>query len=452
MGRFRSKANCGRAGLYLAFVVLAGPIPMGLASATSAPAFAPPRSYDVGLDPIHVVAADLNADGKLDLVTANASSDYVSVLLASGGGRFARSESYDTNDQGGPFAIATTDFNGDGKRDLAVADAGTSEVSLLIGAGDGTFDDLAVAHFNVGARPTGIAAADFNGDGKQDLVTANLAETSVSVLLGNGDGTFRTAANYPAGTSPDSVVVADANRDGKTDLAVANFDSNDVSVLLGNGDGSFRAPASFAVGTKPHPIVVADLNADGKADLVTANHDSNNLTVLLGNGDGSFQGASYAAGQTPVSVAAADFDGDGRLDLVSLDADSSKISILLGNGDGTFQARASFPFDKDLYALTAADLTGDGKQDLAVTAGDSTVSVFRNVTGLPGCTVPDLRRQTLAKARIALTHANCTLGTQRRAYSKKVKRGRVISQKPAAGTQLSNSAAVSVVISRGRKH
>src|SRR5881409_3587521 len=163
-----------------------------------------------------------------------------------------------------------------------------------------TVSFIARGDFKVGTHPHWMAASDFNGDGRPDLATANSDSNNVSVLLGNGDGTFQAAPTLVAGSRPESVAVGDINRDGVPDLAVANSGSSDVSVLLGNGDGSFQAARAFAVaGTTAPAMAVADLNGDGRPDLAVANVGSlqtpgqipGNVSVLLGNGDGTFQEA-----------------------------------------------------------------------------------------------------------------------------------------------------------------
>src|SRR5262249_20769798 len=138
---------------------------------------------------------------------------------------------------GTPRFVAVGDFNGDGNEDLVWANFGFSNLGMLLGNGDGTF--RAVPNFSgVGLlRPISIAVGDFNGDGVQDLAVANNGSNDVSVLLGNGDATFQGARNFAAGRLPSSVAVGHFNGDGRQDLVVANSGSNDVSVLLGNGDG-----------------------------------------------------------------------------------------------------------------------------------------------------------------------------------------------------------------------
>src|SRR5262249_27621203 len=153
-----------------------------------------------------------------------------------------------------------------------------------------------------------------NGDGLLDLVTANGDGATVSVLLGNGDGSFQNAHNFGAGSNPQYVAVGDLNGDGRLDLAVANGTSDNVSVLLGNGDGSFQNAQNLPAGTFPFPVAVPDVNGDGRPDLAVANDifPEGTVSVLLGNGDGTFRRTgAFAAGIRPRSVAVGDVNGDG---------------------------------------------------------------------------------------------------------------------------------------------
>jgi FG-GAP-like repeat len=175
-----------------------------------------------------------------------------------------------------------------------------------------------------------VAVGDFNGDGKLDLAVANNGSNNVSVLLGNGDGTFQPALNFTVGSNPSSVAVADFNGDGKPDLAVANNDGNNVSILLGNGTGTFQAAVSYGVESGPISMAVADFNGDGKLDLAVASDGNNTVSILLGNGDGTLQPAAlFATENILVSIAAGDFNRDGRLDLVGADEATSAASVLL---------------------------------------------------------------------------------------------------------------------------
>ncbi len=279
-----------------------------------------------------------------------------------------------------PLSVATADFNGDGKLDMVVTNDGSNNVSVLMGKGDGTFQ--AAVNYPAGTNPTSLTVGDFNGDGKLDLAVANNGTNTVSIFLGKGDGTFQAAVNYPAGTNPTSVAVGDFNGDGKLDLAVAN--SGNVSILLGNGDGTFQTAVDYGVGSNPSSVAVGDFNGDGKLDLAVANADNiaiGNVSILLGNGDGTFQTAvNYPTEANSASVAVGDFNGDGKLDLAVASGGTGNfsigtVSILLGNGDGTFQAAVNYPTKWKSSFVALGDFNGDGKLDLAVSSISSDISI-----------------------------------------------------------------------------
>ena len=218
-----------------------------------------------------------------------------------------------------------------------------------------------VTTFNTGNSPGSVMLADFNQDGRLDVVTANLRSNSVSVLLGNGDGTFQAAKNTNVGVTPDSLTVGDFNRDGKVDIAVTNRDLNIVSVLLGNGNGTFQSPEMYRVGANPSYVVTGDFNNDGRLDLAVV--ASGQLSVLLGNGDGTFQKAVNSSFSGSV-LAVGDFNGDGKLDLASGFAHS--VFVALGRGDGSFREQTQVMrwANAEVGPLTAVDTNRDGKLDL----------------------------------------------------------------------------------------
>jgi len=185
----------------------------------------------------------------------------------------------------GPFSVAVSDFNLDGKPDLATANQNSNTVTILLGDGMGGFTQPAGSPVGVGALPLSVAVGDFNLDGQPDLAVANAGSDNVTILLGDGMGGFTQAAGSPVGVGalPLSVAVGDFNLDGKPDLAVANTSSNNVTILLGDGAGSFTQPAGSPVtaGDTPRSVAVGDFNLDGKPDLATANTGSNNVTILL---------------------------------------------------------------------------------------------------------------------------------------------------------------------------
>jgi uncharacterized membrane protein len=384
--------------------------------------FQPVVTYDSGgFSAESVAVADVNGDGKPDLLVANTCATNgafncvngsVGVLLGTGDGTFQSAVSYGS-DGTGASSVAVRDVNGDGKLDLFVANACGNNgnygcmigsVGVLLGNGNGTFK-AAVIDASGGYEPYSVAAGDVNGDGNPDLLVANECGNTddcngvVGVLLGNGDGSFQPVVTYNSGGyDAQSVAVADVNGDGKPDLLVANdcatsncASGGGVGVLLGNGDGTFQAAMSYGSGGQDaESVAVADVNGDGKPDLVVANGDGS-VGILLGNGDGTFQAAmSYASGGTNASsVSVADVSGDGKLDLVvanscaSDDCANGSVGVLLGNGDGTFQAAVSYS-SGGVYtdALVLGDVNRDGKLDLVLASEYATNSVTNGSVGV----------------------------------------------------------------------
>jgi hypothetical protein len=347
------------------------------------PSFAPALTLPAGNDPFAVAVGDFNGDGKPDIAVANAGGGVagnVSVLLGNGDGTFQAAVNYRAGT--GPDAVVVADFNSDGKLDLAVANPPDGTVSILLGRGDGTFKPA--VNYHAGAGAARLAVGDFNGDSKLDLVIGSSTGVcgGFSVLLGNGDGTFKSAVSYDVGACHRGVAVGDFNGDGKADLALVGGLGlvGKISVLLGNGDGTFQAAVDYAVGAGQHSIAVGDLNGDGKADLVAANYVSATISVLLGNGDGTFQTAvNYDVGQNPQSVAVGDFNGDGKADLAVANSGDGTISVLLGNGDGTFQPAVNFYAGTRPDYFAVGDFNGDGTPDLAVpVSDDNNIAVLLN--------------------------------------------------------------------------
>jgi hypothetical protein len=347
----------------------------------SANGFQTPVTYAAGTNPHGVVVSDFNGDGKADIALANTGSNSVSVLLGNGNGTFNGAQNYTAGTA--PASVAIGDFNGDGKVDLAVSNAGGNNVSVLLGNGDGTFQPA--ANYAAGAGPSAVTAGDFNGDGKVDLAISNAGGNNVSVLLGNGDGTFQPAANYAVGAAPSAVAIGDFNGDGKVDLAVSNAGGNSMSVLSGNGDGTFQSAVNYAVGAGPSAVAIGDFNGDGKVDLAVSNAGGNSVSVLLGNGDGTFRSAvTYAAGNAPSAIVAGDFNGDNRTDLAVTNASTNSVNVLTGNGDGTFTAPVSATASLQPVSLAVGDFNGDGRADLAVAiAGSNSVSVLAGAPNIP---------------------------------------------------------------------
>jgi len=277
-----------------------------------------------------------------------------------------------------PHSVAVGDFNGDSKRDLAVANQGSNTVSILLGTGAGSFGPK--TDFGTGSSPFSVAVGDFNGDGKQDIVTANQSGNSVSVLLRNaGNTSFEPKVDFAVGSGSWSVAVGDFDRDNKLDLVTANGNSNTVSILLGTGTGSFGPKTDFGTGFVPRSVVVSDFNGDSRLDLAVANQGSDTVSILRGTGTGSFEPKTdFGTGSWPTSVAVGDFDGDSRLDLATANYFGFTVSILRGTGTSSFGPKNDFSTGMWPESLGVGDFNGDGKLDLAVTRGEFgfTVSIL----------------------------------------------------------------------------
>ena len=191
-----------------------------------------------------------------------------------------------------PMAVASADFNGDGWQDLVCVDYADFTVIMFTNNGRGGFAPASTNTLATGAAPLWVAAADVNGDGRPDIITANYGLSTITILTNNGSNGFTLATNISTGTStqPYYVVAADINGDGRTDLIVANYSTSTLSVFTNNGAGVFAlasAPSTGA-GTGPIAVAVADMNGDGRPDLISANYNTGTLSILTNAGNGQF--------------------------------------------------------------------------------------------------------------------------------------------------------------------
>jgi hypothetical protein len=267
-----------------------------------------------GVCPGPVVTGDLNGDGRLDAVVADSGDGYgcagrwLRVLLGNGDGTFQPERTYAAGIQ--PQTVLG-DFNGDGVLDLVaqvwridILFPGTPTgryLGVWLGNGDGTLREASLLPV---AYPIGsLAAGDFNTDGRLDLVLSDVGyptfQGNVRLYLGNGDGTLQAPLRYDLATGPLSLAVADFNRDGRLDLVLGNwefsyFGTTAVSVLLGNGDGSFQEPLYYDADRGRQWVAVGDFNGDGYADVVAVHSSSANVSVLLNAAD--WPGTPHAGG------------------------------------------------------------------------------------------------------------------------------------------------------------
>ena len=437
---------CGGAALMLGVeALLAG----------SAPSFAAAKGYAAGPDPVSVAIGDLNGDGKPDVVTANAMPGTLSVLVNGGNASLGSKVDYESGSR--PVSVAIGDLNGDGKADLVTGNMSTlgrfpsQDVAVLFNRGDGTFAARVEYPIALGHGQLSVAIGDLNGDGRLDVAVAN-DDGSVSVLLNSGNGGLQDHVDYAVGSLPLSIAIGDLNGDGKADLATANTFGSSVSVLLNTGDGTFRPKVDYATGPNPPDVAIGDLNGDDKADLATANtngNDANSVSVLIGRGDGSFSAKVDAGvGRGPAAIAIVDLNGDHKPDLATANAGANTVTALTNRGDGHVQSRTDVRTGSQPRGIAFGDLNGDGRPDLATADGANTVSVLVNTT--VSCKVPKVTKKSLPAAKRAIARAHCRVGTMRR-ISSRMKKGRVVSQKPKPGTVMPGGGKVNLVVSRGKE-
>jgi hypothetical protein len=304
--------------------------------------------FDWGTTPTAMAVGDVNGDGKIDFVFADQPSNYpttgpqlvnITVGLGNAQGGFTPATS-PFGQEGvfpGPVASMTlADVYGNGKLDI-VAVGQDGNVYVARNEGYGLF-----AHAQVIPIPTNhgglirgaqdqVTVADFNGDGKPDIIVSETRRNSVSVLLNNGNGAFAPAQTYSVGGTPTAVAIGDFNRDGKPDIITTNSNGT-VSVLMNTGAGAFGAASSYAISGPANSVAVGDFNHDGYVDLATTG--STEMDVLLNNGDGTF-GPYQNVGPAGSSVVAADFNGDGYPDLAELVGSGlvKSIDVLINNAD-----------------------------------------------------------------------------------------------------------------------
>lgn len=385
--------------------------------------FATTVSFPVGSSPFGLTIGDIDGDGKADLAATNQSSNSVSVLRntsISGNISFATQVTFPIG--AGSSSIANADLDSDGKFDLVTANDNSNTISILKNTSPmGSISFSATMNFRGNEFPTGtnpfaVVTGDIDGDGKADIVTANRPDNTVSVLRNtsqNGSASFTAKIDFATGIGPRSVAVGDIDGDGKLDLAVGNSNNNTggastVSILRNTstvGNISFENQVTFTVGANPSAVAIGDLDGDGKADLAVANANilSNNpiqtISVLRNIGSIgviSFDNQlTFNVGSKPGGVAIGDIDGDGKLDLAvansdnisNVNVDPDTVSVLRNTstvGLISFANQVTFPTGTIPQSVKIGDIDSDGKPELVVgETNTSNISVFRN-TGSTG--------------------------------------------------------------------
>ncbi len=292
-----------------------------------------------------VAIGDFNNDGNLDFAFANHERKYLTVLLGNGHGNFTASPKSPFPVEVLPHThgIATGDFNNDGRLDLVTDSWGNDQIEVLFGDSINGFK-IPGTFFKVGKHPyQRVRVADINNDGNTDIITTNLEGNNATILLGNGQGNFNQAIGSPflCGDAPFGVAIGDVNEDGKPDLAIINSPAsttdrtgkNGLTVLLGDGRGKFTMMkgSPYEAGKIPNRVAIGDVNGDGINDIVTSDNDSNKIYLFLMSKNGIVLSSSATTvGNHPKGVAIADLNGDGKDDIVVCNNLDNDISIITG--------------------------------------------------------------------------------------------------------------------------
>ncbi|GAB4018107.1 hypothetical protein GCM10028773_16730 [Spirosoma koreense] len=284
--------------------------------------------YAVADGPYDVAVGDVNADGRLDIVTVTplGTGGRVSVLLAQPTGGYART---DLAVGGGSNALAIGDVNADGRVDIVTSSSLADSVTILLALAGGGYSRT---DYIVGNSPQDVAIGDVNADGRMDIVTNNSDPNQgylLNVMLAQANGGY-IVVDYPAIDFPISIALADVNGDSRTDIVTANYTGLSISVFRALAGGGFTR-TDYGVGSTPVSVAVRDVNSDGRLDIVTANLGATNVTVLLAStGPGGYSRSDYAVAGAPNSVAVADVNGDGRLDVVTAN-NTNNLTLLLNS-------------------------------------------------------------------------------------------------------------------------
>jgi len=360
--------------------------------ATGTATFVPGASLFANGEPLGVAAADVDEDGDQDVLVASGNQGLVTLLLGDGAGGLTHAGAVlPPNALSRVDALQVADFDADGHADLAYgmhfdAPGGNTFYDLRIGLGhgDGTFTQHAAPPTN---HEKAFAVADFDHDGRLDL--AALAFATIDILLGQGDGSFVKLTTVTSGISATSMKAGDVNGDGDTDLVTASSSLHAVRVQLGHGDGTFSALPGFAVSEQPFGLDVADLDADGRDDVLVSQFEDvfgvSFGTVLLSGPTGAVSSVTDLSTGYGKADLIHDFDGDGIPDLL-LGAGTST-NVLLGLGDGSFFIGTASSSGPRPQGIVIADFDNDGKSDVA-TANDMSTAPASVLLGQGDGTFP----------------------------------------------------------------
>jgi hypothetical protein len=350
--------------------------------------FAPEISYvlESGSAPVCICAGDFNNDNRTDFAVANYGSNTVGVLLGYGNGSFSSMITYPTGYDSFPIFVAAGDFNNDHVLDIVAANFGTDNVAIFLGYGNGSFAQVVTYSTIDGSDPSAIFIADFNNDNQLDIAVANSETSNVGILYGNGDETFQTVITYSTGfqSHPDSIVAGDLNNDHWLDIVVADSTSDYVAVLLAYENGTFGGAVTYTDNSFSNPagLALSDLNYDNVPDIIVTNFGTDNVGVLFGYGNGSFFlgiSLSLTSGSDPKGVVIGDFNNDAQWEIVIAESGLGNVNILARYiaAELTYPVVYSTGSGAHPQSVTVGDFNNDNRSDIAVAdSGTDNVGVL----------------------------------------------------------------------------
>ncbi len=327
--------------------------------------------------------ADVDGDGRLDVVTVDGLDSTISVLAGRGDGSFRDPVQFPLGAGGHWFSLALDDFNRDGAPDIVAGNARNENLSVLINQGAGEFSRLDL--YRATANPYWVETGDFDADGFPDIAASSSLGGAVSVLRNRGDGTFEARRDFDGGRPGGfGISVADLDGDGHVDIVRPSSGSGDLSILYGRGNMEFDPRASVPAVSSVFTVRAADVDADGRLDLLVGEVSS--VSVRRNLGDRTFAPEErYSLPGNPYSIWVGDLDRDGVEDLAIALAQVDAISMLLGEGGGRFSVALTFSVRGLPRTAIPVDLDTDGDLDLVSSNRiDESVAILLNQTAVPG--------------------------------------------------------------------
>jgi gliding motility-associated-like protein len=374
--------------------------------------FAAQVNFTTAATPVNIATADLDGDGKPDLVVVNNGANTISLLRNTSTNGSITSSSFatkvDLTTGSIPYYVAIADLDGDGKPEIVVANNVGNSVSVFYNKSTkgsittGSFSGK--VDFAVGTAPRSVAIGDIDGDGKADLIVSNTTSNNVSILMNTTTtgsitaSSFAAAVNFATGSGPRGIAVGDLDGDGKPDLAIADFGASTVSVLRNTAtagvinSSSFAATVDITCGLHPYVVAIGDIDGDGKPDMAVANQGANTVSVIRNTStSGSITTASFATAvnfttpSTPTGVAIGDLDGDGKPDIAITNQGNSSVSVFRNTAtsgaisSSSLATRVDYAVGTTPYNSVIEDIDGDGMPDLVtVNNGLNNISVLHS--------------------------------------------------------------------------